>query len=510
MKKFPTPNEVATARTSNQERIDILTERCQQAVMNYAGHDPVVAPVDEYFDCITAVKAILDEAGWNATEINIDEPGPCGDQARLHLSITAKQTTGNPTIATTEPPRTKPTVQPPFPGSAQPAQTTAGTQTAIAAPVPATNVAPASNLAANVTPAVATPKQPASRTFKVSDVQVGKKALETVTPKFVLEKMLLGPVEACASAATRVIDPLGFHVLFEAAHQAFQQHYPLVFGPDDIWLTIAQGFARHVSLNPEQYRACFVSHAGKELIEIERNNFVLGSPNNDWQDAFAEFSTAIGERIGERNHKLLVANFSTTGPIERAASEVVLMDCVQSYFRYKTNTMCGIPEVTLKGTAEDWQTVIDKTRSLAAFGGLEWWLDYLYPILEQFHQVASGEAPNLSIWENLYKGKYESGGFTAKGWLLRLVPYVRYWDNQFHKNPILTGGRREDGNGVGTACLPSSLSVVPFIWNYMGTEYQYQFIAGHTGIEQNPTTLALEPRMGWAVRPAPVEAKEQD
>ncbi len=47
---------------------------------------------------------------------------------------------------------------------------------------------------------------------------------------------------------------------------------------------------------------------------------------------------------------VFVCDFSTTGPIERAASEIVLMDAMQSYFDYVLQWICGTPEVTLLGS----------------------------------------------------------------------------------------------------------------------------------------------------------------
>src|SRR5580692_2022791 len=39
------------------------------------------------------------------------------------------------------------------------------------------------------------------------------------------------------------------HGFVRAIHESFGSHYPLVLSPDDVWLTIAQGFAHHVNAN---------------------------------------------------------------------------------------------------------------------------------------------------------------------------------------------------------------------------------------------------------------------
>jgi hypothetical protein len=44
---------------------------------------------------------------------------------------------------------------------------------------------------------------------------------------------------------------------------------------------------------------------------------------------------------------------------------------------------------------------------------------------------------------------------------------------------------------------------VPFVWEYLGKEYDYQFLAGVLTIEQDKDSRAIRPRIGWAVREAP-------
>ncbi len=56
---------------------------------------------------------------------------------------------------------------------------------------------------------------------------------------------------------------------------------------------------------------------------------------------------------------------------------------------------------------------------------------------------------------------------------------------------------------ISTGMLPQALSTVPFIWDYLGKDYEYQFVAGIVGYSQNAKDGAVRPEMGWAVRPAP-------
>jgi hypothetical protein len=341
----------------------------------------------------------------------------------------------------------------------------------------------------------------ASVTFAVNRVAAATRALPRSSAKAMLEMLATKPVEASSAPTATVVRANGFHPLVEAVHSAFAEHYPLTLRPDDIWLTISQGFAACINADAEAYREKFVTHQGKEKIIIVRNEFVLGNANNDWAGCFAEFSDRIGEHIGTDKQALIVADFSTTGAIEKAASEVVLMDAVQAYFSYEVHTRCGIPTVTLLGSVADWQKVKSKAAALAQFGGehLTAWLKKVDPILDQFVLAAEGKA-NERFWQDIYKGQSMSGGLSMDGWLLRLFPYTKDWYGKQVKNPAL------NGNGVNASQLPSSLSSVPFIWDYYGNRLDYLFLAGFTGVAQDEQTLAVSPVIGWAVRP---DAKEK-
>jgi len=357
-------------------------------------------------------------------------------------------------------------------------------------------------------------------TFQVDPVEVGRELLPTEKPKVSVEKLLGSSIEACDNYHADVVEQPGFHSLIAAAHLAYQHHFPLVLSPDVIWLTIAQGLANHVNNNAEQLRHQFVPHQGKVTVQVRRDDFRRGSPENPWAEVWPEFSAQIKKIIGPDTHGLIVSDFSTTGPTERAASEVVLMDCVQSYFRYRFVTMCGIPQVTLEGTAEDWEKIRHRVEGLEQYD-LKCWTDDMLQITTEFVAAAKGQ-PNLAFWKAIYKQKDGSGGPFTQGWLLRFLPYLKQqeyklategdhrsgyftpWKTDL-KNPLLgqplVGKQRSWG--ITDDRLPSSASQVPFVWEYLGKEYEYQFLAGILTFEQAKDSRAIRPRIGWAVREAP-------
>ena len=184
-------------------------------------------------------------------------------------------------------------------------------------------------------------------------------------------------------------------------------HRPLCLSPDMIWLMICQGVANHINAHAEELRPRIVSHQGKVTIEVRRDDFVKGSPENPWSEVFHEFSGQIREHVGSQIDLFLPA-FSTTGPVEQAAAEVVLLDAMQSYFEHKLRSRCGIPSISLEGTHDDWKTLAERAQGFRGLG-LELWLDVLSPILDQFTRAAQGDVDS-SFWRSLYKHHDQSGG----------------------------------------------------------------------------------------------------
>lgn len=277
-------------------------------------------------------------------------------------------------------------------------------------------------------------------TFSVSDVALAAKPMAVVERASAIASLLGsppgGPSDApdarsrssttkrtprrveCWESHLPVVSATDANALAQAAHDAFYMHQPLVLSPDAVWLTLAQGFAQHVGLNAEALRHRFVKHTGKKKLIVERPDFFLGQ-DNPWPEAFAAFSEQIAAHVGKMRD-LVVAEFSTTGPIERAASEVVLMDAFQAYFEYEMMCGCGIPSITLLGTPEDWRGVRRRAAMLSELD-LEWWTDPLMPVLDELVRAAEGHVDG-SFWRSFFRYQSGSGPSELTGWILVLFP----------------------------------------------------------------------------------------
>jgi hypothetical protein len=326
------------------------------------------------------------------------------------------------------------------------------------------------------------------------------------------------PVEACTRYHGRLVADVAFHPVVAAVHRAFTDHRPLSLSPDMLWLMIAQAVANHVNAHAEELRPRCVNHPGQVQIGVRRDDFVKGSPENPWPEVFAAFSAQVREHVGPEIDRFL-PDFSTTGPAERAAAEVVLLDAVQSYFEYTLRTLCGIPAITLEGTTADWESLAERAEGFAEFG-LGGWIGVLRPILRQFVRASQGDV-EPSFWRSLYKLNDQSGGPVITGWITAFFPYRKGYRTGRASVPV-EGLLGDGGHGVEAMLypvegrvrgfapgptiesLPAGLSKAPFRWEYLDRTFEMEFLGGFVGVAQDEETLALRPEIGWAVREAGV------
>ncbi len=287
-------------------------------------------------------------------------------------------------------------------------------------------------------------------------------------------------IEACSHPSSPVV-ACSRHGFMSAVHAAFTDHRGFAMSPDMLWLLVVQGAAGF--LNQQ-------GHAGpKEKIVVRRDDFVKGSPDNPWPEIFPLFTDMIRKVAGPEIHDAFVTRFSTTGPVELAAQQIVLMDAMKSRFDYLLQTLCGIPFVTLEGDPADWARLRDRAGVLGRTLRITDWTDRLAPTLDRIAANAAGR-DDADLWNGMYKWKSKSGGDMITGWLVDFFPFL-----VGHEGTIPNPWKQEiqDWN------LPSGLSRAPVLWQYLTEEIPLQFVSGFAGFTQDATSFAVRPRIGWAV-----------
>lgn len=299
------------------------------------------------------------------------------------------------------------------------------------------------------------------------------------------------------------------HALLTALCYSFYDHVPLRLTPDAVWITLARGFALHVNENAEKLRHRFVSHTGKEKLTVTRMDFTPGR-ENPWPEVFESFTKQIDEDTGGLG-KIVRADFSTTGPAEIAASNLMAMETFKSYFEYEMFGGCGIPRITLAGTENDWNALRQRARQFAEYG-LEDWVSALDPILEQFCFAKCGNVDD-DFWKSVFRYNSGSGPAVMTGWANVLFPYFKNEHEKLYANPFLNDWRQRleiddkqhwrerwnDPQGIGIGAIPNCMTSVPLTVHWGTQETEMRLVGGLLAVTQNQETMAVEPECGWVI-----------
>lgn len=191
------------------------------------------------------------------------------------------------------------------------------------------------------------------------------------------------------------------HPFVQAVHLAYSQHLPVKISPDMIWYVIASGIAQHVNKNAEKLRNKFVDNDDQNVILIKRDNLLHG-----WHEVIDDFSDILAELTHKDVAETFEANFSTTTKDSKLVSQIVLMDTMPKYCDFRYVTRCGIPEIRVSGTKEDWLSVQEKARKIMdMIPELKKWLENgLNEILQNFVNLFEpGVEVDNKFWNEIYK-----------------------------------------------------------------------------------------------------------
>jgi len=279
--------------------------------------------------------------------------------------------------------------------------------------------------------------------------------------------------------------------IITALHTAYQSHYALSLSVSDFIILIGQGLGAHINEHAEKLRKHFVDHQGQETIEIFRDEFVMGQ-QNDWSTVFGEFASQIKQRVKTDVYDVIIDDTSVATATTRIVSEITLMEAMKRFFRYKVSTCCGIPQITLEGTPEDWQKLKDKVHKLVEMDKdncleLKWWLDQLVPVIDQICETGITRKPDVKFWSNIYKYNGGSGGPSINGWITKFFPYLANGVNEF------------SGSSLTTNRIPKQICEVPFTWKYLTRDISMKFCAGFLGAEFNVALHKVKPAHFWCV-----------
>lgn len=306
---------------------------------------------------------------------------------------------------------------------------------------------------------------------------------------------------------------------------AYNMHYRLIIRPDDVWQAILTQFSFYVNAHAEELRDSFVDFQGKKTLVIKM------VASNLFDADFARFANRMVDEQITTNIKdpevaqWLLPSFSTTNVNDRVAASVTIMSTLQAYFRYVCCIKCGIPEVTLEGTAEDWKELRLKLNRLPLYD-LEGatpelmtkWHALLAPVLDEFIASVQGN-PKLDFWDKVctFSGggsgpSYLSGWitvfacFTDKGEWRGDVPDQppgwdggRGWIKKMGDSPTAPKRPKIFWPFLDQSEIPKGSVTVPVLVDDNGTQYDTQMLAGQFVYERSEEPAVIRSRTDWCI-----------
>lgn len=290
---------------------------------------------------------------------------------------------------------------------------------------------------------------------------------------------------------------------------AYNEHHHLILRPDDIWAAIMTQFSFYLEKYGEDLRSKFVDHKGQKELSVSANGRLHCAP---YDEMARMISTQISKNIKDPSVKdWVMPNFSTTTFADQVVGAVILMATMKKYFAYKFSLMCGIPQVTLLGTVEDWKQIYAKAQRLVEFdkdGKMVDWSKLLLPVLEQFVQTAEGK-PNREWWDriccNLGSGsgpRYLSGWITVfcvfkddGEWVGSTLSVKNHFKTEY---TAACEFAPEGWPVINTNDLPPGVVNVDVLVDDNGTEYKCEMTAGHRSFNIVDKD-GLQPRLEWDI-----------
>jgi len=273
--------------------------------------------------------------------------------------------------------------------------------------------------------------------------------------------------------------------LMETIMDCYNTHHNLVLRPDDIWTAIMTQFSFYVNKHAERFRKQFVNFEGKKVLTID----MPGGPD------FALFSKLMSKKIDENLvdaevKKWILPSFSTTTDVDLVSCGIVFMATMKNYFKYRMMCLCGIPNVTLEGTVEDWKDILQRVNKLEEYG-LSKWSTRLKNVLHEFVQAKKGNV-DQEFWRNICHVDYKSigsGGERASYWSGWIITFCAF---DVEGNEL--SDEKIDGYHIPSGIVHAFVKV-----NDNGHIFRTRMIAGHLASEVMPDGCTIRPKIGWAV-----------
>ena len=224
---------------------------------------------------------------------------------------------------------------------------------------------------------------------------------------------------------------------------------------------------------------------------------------NDWTSFVNVMKQKIAEYVKGDIANWIEPDFTTTELRDRAVSNVILMGALKEYFAYTFVLGCGLSKVTLEGTLDDWEKLVEKARYLYNFknNDMNSWADLLIPVLEQFVSAYSGQVSE-DFWQRICtSSSYGSGSQQEfKGWFLVFSPFNKKGKYILRPKPKVDADHiysQVSEDDIIDCQIDVPVTIIDM--NDGGKRYETTFYAGMMTTRYNEETNTLRPGVDWAI-----------
>ena len=279
------------------------------------------------------------------------------------------------------------------------------------------------------------------------------------------------------------------HGLIATVEESYNRHLALELSVEDFWTAISQVVSMYLSdkTNAEKYRQRFVNHEGQKELIVYTNADSTG----EWARFVDEIAHMIEGNMNPDFVELMTTPFSSTTQLESTIFKISLMEAAQHYFKYTCYTLCGIPEVSIKGTVGDYEEIKRRLNDIGTIlGGLKWWTDKISQTMDKIIETLHGKQ-DLDWWKSIVTIDWGGSGKPSmmSGWICDFIPLARTKEGKTIPNY----------GELDWKYLNPGLTYTPVHWENLmtGEKAELRLCAGFLGVAADGVTKRLKPAKGW-------------
>ena len=256
----------------------------------------------------------------------------------------------------------------------------------------------------------------------------------------------------------------------------------------------------------ERNRYKFVNFEGREDIIIRTDLNLFRASDDQWQVIIEKLMNETLKKININENILNIfkKKFSTSTREEEVAITVTFLSIFKKYFKYTIDGTCGISKITIEGTIEDWELLLNK---IIEIGNLDeeiiFWTDEIKKIVQKIINTLKTRKPDINFFKNMVQNtdrSKECQPDIINGWIVKFIPY--------DKNNNKCNFNSPEFNGLTIEQIPSQIVILPFNLINVLQKYDAEIYTGFVGFSQDEKTLAIKPIIGYII--VKVEKKEND